>query len=142
VGLYEQAAQCSLGICADQIDALDPLGQLNLLSARLAQVGLTSRQSRAADLIGMVRAFETALRTGYRPNSVYTCPVYLALAHDPKKDQQANEIGFEKRVAGWRRWAPSLAVWRSPGNHMTMLRRPHVSALSDWLLSILRSTES
>ena len=85
----------------------------------------------------MVRTFETALRTRYRPQNVYPDPVRLVLAHDPKKDQLANEKSFEITIAGWRRWAPNLTVWHSPGNHMTLLHQPHVTALSDWLSSIL-----
>jgi arthrofactin-type cyclic lipopeptide synthetase C len=43
---------------------------------------------------------------------------------------------------GCRRWAPNLTVWRSPGNHMTLLRQPNVTALSNWLSSIFSPTES
>ncbi|HKX33001.1 MAG TPA: alpha/beta fold hydrolase, partial [Blastocatellia bacterium] len=137
VDLYEQAAQCSLEIAPNQMDALGPLDQLELLSERLRRAGLLPRRSRSSDLIGMVRTFEVALRIGYRPAESYPDPVGLALAPDPKKDQQANELEFESRIAGWRRWAPNLTVWRSPGNHMTQLRQPHVTALTGWLLSML-----
>ncbi len=142
IALYEEIAQRPLEICAEQIEALDPLGQLELLSERLAQVGLLPRKTQAVDLIGTVRTFETALRTRYRPENVYPYPVWLALANDPEKDQQANEEDFERRAAGWRHWAPDLKVWRSPGSHVTMLRKPHVAALSDWLLSMLSTRES
>jgi hypothetical protein len=142
VDLYEQIAQRSLEISADQIGALDPDGQLKLLAERLAQVGLTPGRTRAADLIGTARTFEAALRTGYRPENVYPYPVWLALANDPKKDQRANEENFESRAAGWRRWAPELIVWRSRGSHMTMLGKPDVVALADWLITMLSTTES
>jgi thioesterase domain-containing protein len=68
---------------------------------------------------------------------MYQGPVRLVLAPDPKKDRQTNETSFESRVAAWRRWAPDMAVWRSPGNHMTLLRPPHVVPLSDWLSPVL-----
>jgi thioesterase domain-containing protein len=135
-------AQRSLEISADQIDALDPDGQLELLSERLVTAELIPRGARAADLIGTVRTFESALRTRYCPADVYPYPVWLALAKDPRKDQQANEESFDSRAAGWRSWAPNLKVWRSPGSHATMLRKPHVAALADWLLSMLSTTES
>jgi thioesterase domain-containing protein/aryl carrier-like protein len=142
IELCEQAVQRSFNLCADQFDALDPRGQLDLLFERMKEAGLMPRQSRSSDLIGMTRTFETALRTHYYPENVYPDTVWLALAHDPKKDLQANEKSFESVVTGWRRWAPDLAIWRSSGNHMTMLRQPHVTELSNWLLSKMSPAES
>jgi thioesterase domain-containing protein len=133
--LYEQAAQRSLEIRPDQIEALDPLSQLDLLSERLAQAGLMPQRSRSADLLGMVRTFEAGLRTHYCPRNIYPDPVRLVLASDPKNGREANEKSFESRGAGWRRWAPNLTIWHSPGNHMTLLRQPHVAVLSEWLTS-------
>jgi thioesterase domain-containing protein len=66
----------------------------------------------------------------------------MAMASEPKNDQQSKDGDFESRVAGWRRWAPELKVWQSPGTHMTMLGKPHVAALADWLSSMLSMTES
>jgi thioesterase domain-containing protein/aryl carrier-like protein len=142
IDCYEEIAQRSLNIRVDQIDALDPVGQLKLLSERLVRAELMPRGTRADDLKGTVRAFEAALRTRYRPEKVYRSPVFLALANDPKKDQQANEEYFDSRTAGWRRWAPDLKVWRSPGAHMSMLGKPHVAALADWLSSMLSMAKS
>ncbi|HKX28039.1 MAG TPA: hypothetical protein VJ302_10125 [Blastocatellia bacterium] len=62
----------------------------------------------------MVRAFETALRTPYRPTTVYLDPVGLVLMPDPKKDSQANEKSFESVIGGWSRWTRNLTVWQSP----------------------------
>jgi arthrofactin-type cyclic lipopeptide synthetase C len=140
VTLYEQAAQRSLNIHPDQIDALHPAAQLNLLVECLVRVGLMPQGSRSADLMGTVRTFETALRTRYRPQNIYMDPVRLVLVDDPGKDKEANERSLESIEAGWKRWAPNLTVWRSPGNHMTMLRQPHIAVLSDWLLSTLPPT--
>jgi thioesterase domain-containing protein len=140
VDLYEQAAQHSLEIDANRIDALDPRGQLDLLSGRLVHAGLLPPAARPSDLIGIVRTFEAALRARYSPSSVYLEPVRLVLALDPKKDPAANEKSFEETVSGWSRWAPNLTVWHSPGNHMTLLRRPHVEALSEWLSTCLLSS--
>jgi thioesterase domain-containing protein len=138
VDLFEQAAERSLGIAADRIEALDPVEQLNLLSRRLAQAGLMPRRLQALDLVGMVRTFETSLRTRHRPRQVYRGQVSLVFSSDPKKDQAANEQSFESTTAGWKRWAPNLAVWHGPGNHMTMLRQPQAAELSKWLRSRLQ----
>jgi syringomycin synthetase protein SyrE len=142
VELYEQIAEHSLEIGAEQLEALDQCGQLELLAERLVWAELRPRGMQAADLIGTVRTFEATLRTRYRPEKVYRYPVWLVLANDPKKDQQVNEEDFARVAAGWRRWAPDLKVWRSPGSHMTMLSKPHVRALADWLSSMLSTIDS
>ena len=142
VNLYEQFEYGSLNICTDQMEALDPIGQLELLCERLVRSGLIPRETQAVDLVGIVRTFETALRTRYCPEKIYPYPVLLALANDTKKDQRANQESFENRVASWSSWSTNLKVWRSPGTHMTMLRKPHIVALADWLSSMLYTIES
>jgi arthrofactin-type cyclic lipopeptide synthetase C len=137
IELYEQMAQRSLEIGPEQLEVLDPDGQLELLAERLVWAELMPRGTQVAELIGTVRTFEAGLRTRYRPEKVYRSPVWLALANDPKIDQQANEEEIARKAAGWRRWAPELKVWHSPGSHMTMLVKPDVVALTDWLLSLL-----
>jgi thioesterase domain-containing protein len=53
------------------------------------------------------------------------------------EDAKSDEAAFEEAISRWRRWAPALAVWRSSGNHMTMLRKPNVIALAERLSSLL-----
>jgi arthrofactin-type cyclic lipopeptide synthetase C len=133
VGLCEQSAQRSLEIDAQEIDRRDPGEQLELLSQRLSKVGLMPPRSRSTDLLGMVRTFERGLRTSYHPTGSYPDPVVLVMAEDAKYDEAA----FEEAMSRWARWAPKLTVWRSPGNHMTMLRKPNVIALAERLSSRL-----
>jgi arthrofactin-type cyclic lipopeptide synthetase C len=142
VELYEQIAQDSLEISAEQLGALDPEGQLDLLYERLVSEGVMPGGMQGSFLVGTVRTFEAALRTSYRPEKkVYRYPVWLALAQDPKKDRQTNDKNFESRSAGWRRCAPELKVCRSPGSKMTMLVQPNVTILTDWMLSLLATAE-
>jgi amino acid adenylation domain-containing protein len=140
VDLYEQSAGRPLGISAADIEALDPDAQWCLLSASLMRVGLMPQRSHPADLIGVARTFETALRARYIPASVYHGPVQLVLAKDPRKDAADAEQYFESRLSGWKRWLSNITVFRSEGNHMTLLRPPHSSALADWVLSIVPVT--
>ncbi|HKX33394.1 MAG TPA: amino acid adenylation domain-containing protein [Blastocatellia bacterium] len=141
INLYEQAAGRSLEIDLDRMEVLDPPGQLDLLFDRLVWAELMPRQSRATDLAGMVRTFETSLRTRYRPRNVYPDPVSLVLSCDPKKDGAANERASVGTVARWKHWAPNLTVWYGPGNHLTMLRQPHVAVVGEWLQSRLQQAK-
>ena len=82
--------------------------------------------------------FAAALRTSYKPEEPYPGPVRMALVNDPKLDDEANRRQYEKNIEGWRHWAPGVMPWHGPGNHMTILKSPHVDTLADWLSRELR----
>ena len=50
---------------------------------------------------------------------------WLAAAGIQKKHKET--------TAGWQRFAPELVTWCGPGNHMTILKAPHIETLADWL---------
>jgi thioesterase domain-containing protein len=101
------------------------------------RVGLMPKRSHPADLVGVARTFEAALRAPYIPERVYPGPVQLVLATDSRKDAADAEQDFENRLSGWKRWLSNVTILRSTGNHMTLLRQPHSSALADWVLAVL-----
>ncbi|WP_354359732.1 amino acid adenylation domain-containing protein, partial [Variovorax boronicumulans] len=115
--------------------ALDRLNFAELLDAlhRLfVQLDLMPPRSRAEALRGSLATFATACRTAYRPDLTYTGPVHLALVDDTRLDRDANEAQFLQCRQGWEHLAPDLHTWHGPGNHMTVLQRPHVQALMAW----------
>jgi thioesterase domain-containing protein len=138
VSLLEQIVEHPLGIDMTDFEALDARRQLELLHERLVQARLMPPRSRADALLGPVRVFEAALRTQYTPGAVYDAPVHLVLASDASLNHPAAEQKFLENVSAWRRFAPELVSWRSPGNHMTVLKPPSVDALADWLRSGLQ----
>jgi hypothetical protein len=82
----------------------------------------------------MIRTFGAALRTSYRPQQIYTDPLFLVLVNDKELDQQANRHQHQDVVAGWKQWAPNLTYWLGPGNHITVLNQPHVQVFAKrWL---------
>ena len=87
----------------------------------------------------MLRTFEAALRTSYRPEAVYPGRVHLLLLPDIGLDDEAQETQFAECLRGWRKWASDLDVWRRPGNHMTALKPPHVEAVADWVRNRLEA---
>jgi thioesterase domain-containing protein len=56
----------------------------------------------------------------------------LVLADDPSLDTAADQSAKQKTIEGWRRYAPNLAVWHGPGNHLTILKAPYVQDLAQW----------
>jgi thioesterase domain-containing protein len=138
VELFEQSAERSLDIVAKELAALDEPAQLELLHQRLVGVGLLPRRSTPEVLRGVLRTFTANLQTAYVPSKEYAGPASLVLVRDPKDDEATAQRIHETTARGWRRFARELVVWRSPGNHMTVLEAPHVAALADRLGAILR----
>jgi thioesterase domain-containing protein len=122
----------SLGVPPQCLEQADEAGQWRLLHDGMKRIGLMPARSKPADVAGLVRTYGTALRTAYRPLRAYQGPVRLAWASDDALDELANMRAHLKACTQWRRFAPQLSSWRSPGNHYTMLKRPHVAALAEW----------
>lgn len=133
VGVLELAAGKSLGIDGAARELLDARGSLQLLHEGCVRVGLLPRGSRPDALRGVLRVFSTALRTGYRPQRAYPDPVRLVLVSDPRREPEAERCQHDQTLAAWRRWAPKLTSCHGPGNHVAVLKPPHVQALADGL---------
>jgi thioesterase domain-containing protein len=127
---FELSAERSLDITPAQVEALDETGRLRLLHERLVAFGMMPRRSTADVLRGPYWAFSTCLRTTYEPSGKYADAMRLVLVPSTKRDDDANRAHFAESAAGWRRWAPALVCTQGAGNHMTMLKTPHVAALA------------
>jgi thioesterase domain-containing protein/acyl carrier protein len=137
VDLSEQRAECSLNLTADDFDDLDYAAQLKLLHERFVAVRMVPPRSTPEVLCGMVRTFATNLRTTYVPSATYPGSVRLVLVRDAKDDESSCRKKHKDTAAGWQRFAPELMTWRGPGNHMTVLKPPHVAELVAWLRASL-----
>jgi thioesterase domain-containing protein len=104
--------------------------QMRLLHERFVIEGLLPKRSTAELLRGPLRAFSMALRTSYIPRQAYCGQVRLLLADDDQDDESFNMRRHLGIVQGWRQWAPNLVYKHSPGNHMTMLKPPHVYSVA------------
>ncbi|MFB6850836.1 alpha/beta fold hydrolase, partial [Streptomyces sp. NPDC056373] len=126
--LYERRAGGPLGILPEDLEGLDEPAQIQLLHAKLVPHGLAPARSTPEDLAGVVRTFAAARRASYRPGEGYEGPVALFLAEDDLEAAQGS--GGTGLHTGWRQWLPDMTVHVVPGNHVTMLRAPHVDRLA------------
>jgi arthrofactin-type cyclic lipopeptide synthetase C len=131
---FEELLERPLGIGRSDLD-LPEAAQRELLHGCLVREGLLPRRSQAEALRGPLRTFATSLRTTYKPDHPYFGSARLLPVNCKKLDQGANRRNREHLTAGWKRWAPDLACLRVPGNHMTVLRQPHVLVISKMLTS-------
>ena len=61
---------------------------------------------------------------------MYLGKVHLVLASDVNLDGDANKMKYMDCIKGWQRFTPNLVPWRASGNHITVLKTPHVTELS------------
>lgn len=59
----------------------------------------------------------------------------LVLVDDPEKDEATNKTYHQNAIIGWQQWAPNLVALKGPGNHMAVLKSPHVNTLVQQLNS-------
>jgi thioesterase domain-containing protein len=135
VDILEMSSETSLGIDMPQFETLTETEQLRVLHQNMIRTGMMPRNSRTASLSGLVTAFGAALRTTYRPRQQYPEQLNLILVSDRDLDEEANRRARQETVAGGKQWAPNLACFAAPGNHMTVLKRPHVQAIAKWWLT-------
>jgi hypothetical protein len=140
--VLELAAERSLGIDAAMLEPLSDTDRLRLVHARMVEVGLVPRRSRPESLRGSLRAFGTCLRAHYEPRRMLGENVHFVLVADSRLDDVSNQRRHDRACAEWKRFVPDLAHWRGPGNHMTILRDPHVRQLADWWLTTVQTTVS
>lgn len=135
----ELASEKPLGVGRDALCMADPAQWLAMAHAGAVRTGIMPARSRPESLRGCLRTFGTALRTSYRPRADYTGPVRLVLIPDLRLDAAANQRQYQRMEEGWRRHAPQLSCWMGPGNHMTILKPPHVDQLARWWLAGLHA---
>jgi hypothetical protein len=128
--IFEHILGYPLGVGRSDLEIRNEAAQRKLLHDRLLSEGLVSRHSDPDILRGPLLTFATSLRTQYRPAGPYMGPVQLVLVDDPDLDEDANRHIHEHLVKGWKQWAPNLIYIHAPGNHMTVLKPPHVKMLA------------
>jgi thioesterase domain-containing protein len=129
VEVFEETLERSLDISAEQAESLDEAGRLGLLHERLVRFGVLPRQSRPDVMRGPLHVYSTCLRTTYTPEASYDGPARLVLVADPRLGEAENMQHFLRTIEGWKRWVPRLASSIAPGNHMTVLKKPHVNSI-------------
>jgi thioesterase domain-containing protein len=123
----ELAAERVLGVDHAVLEASDAR-RLEMVHAGAVRVGLLPARSSPQTLAGSFRTFGAALRSAYTPSSVYPGPVRLAFAQRVREGREALRFS----TYAWQKYLPNSTSWQGPGNHMTILKPPHVQDLADW----------
>ncbi|WP_318841837.1 non-ribosomal peptide synthetase, partial [Dickeya dadantii] len=111
----------ALDLTEPELATLTQPQRLVCLHQRLIACGVLSASSRAQDLTAIFRVFAANLRTGYQPTSLPDVTPSLILAEDAEAD----------RMTGWQTLIPAIQLQRGAGNHIQLLKAPHVAFLAD-----------
>jgi thioesterase domain-containing protein len=107
-----------------------PARQRQILRQLMVDCGLLPIESATGDLYRLLQILGIGLRTRYIPQRAYPGTIHLVLA-DERRGPQENLAKSETTAIRWQRWGSGVVECHSPGNHMTMLKLPHVLNLAD-----------
>jgi amino acid adenylation domain-containing protein len=123
VRILELAAGAPLGIARDVLDRLDEPAQVELICARMKQVGLLPPGARVADVEPGIAMFRRQCAIRYRPKPPFGG---LALLLRAMPDDLADRVDVE----AWRQVEPGLcAIDIAGSDHLSILKSPHVEAV-------------
>ena len=140
VEIFELNLSKSLRLKAADFDGLNDERQLKLLLARLVDARLMPSGTPVSILRGIVRVFDTNLNTDYQPEGQYLGPVHL-VAVPQDTPEGGRQYDPDDLLARWRRFAPDVRFLDGPGNHMTLLQRPHIDAVTAWVQPLLKDVK-
>jgi len=129
VALYEMGYDCALDISAELLDRYDQRQQLALLLTRLVSCGILPAQTQPQVIEGVVRLFEANFNTKYVPGSINDGKLELVYAADSMNPAVSPVEHATVRASAWARHSKEIRSVLLPGNHMTLLRAPHVADL-------------
>jgi amino acid adenylation domain-containing protein/FkbM family methyltransferase len=119
-----------LGIKRSDLESRTEAAQRQLLHQSMVAANLMPARSTAELLQGPLRTFAASIRAHYKPEKTYPGPLKLVLVDDPRQDESFNRRYHQQLISDWKRFAPNLSPTHGPGNHLTMLKEPHVQELA------------
>jgi amino acid adenylation domain-containing protein len=130
----------------ESLASLDWSDQLDMFAQSLIDAKILSADADRCEVRGLVGVYKTQAQLRYRPESPYP-PVDLVLlrAAEPLADfvDGIPESMKNDDTWGWRDYGQSgVQVETVPGDHLTMMTKPHCEAVAECLNTILSSREN
>src|SRR3569833_1950657 len=132
IELLEMDHGCCLSLGRDTLSRLDEDSQVERLLAGMITAGVLPQRTPLCKLQAMLRVFTANVRAGYEPLTPYGGPVLLLNAHAVTAASATGRpiMPLAEKVERWRRHSPGLEAHMLEGNHMSVLKQPHVSQLA------------
>ena len=113
----------SLGLQRDRLPAMTPRQRLEALHRAVISTGIMPERTPLDALRRLLKVLAANLRSGYCPAQWPQAPLSLVVAADADAETAQR----------WQQCHPRITLTRSQGNHVQMLKSPHVAALCDLL---------
>lgn len=135
IRVLELSIDRPLGIHKAKLEELDATAQIRELLKAMQEAKLLPRSAGPEHLRNMVRVFSRCLNTVYVPGCApIAAHLFQAQEQLPLHEEDDDDISNEEAARRWGRYFECIRVWPSPGNHITLLRRPNI----DFVVSRLR----
>lgn len=120
VNVYGMMLGKPLPLTQEQLAPMDRKTRTEHLFQALSDVGIMPLGSSSAQMYTIINAMVTSHNTKYSPTDKFhgTLTYFCAQENPPEVSQ--------RNLAHWQTLAGQVTVHHVPGNHMTMLTRPHV----------------
>jgi len=134
----EQLLGKNLGVSIEVLKHLSSSEQLNYLHEQLKMANWLPPFASIKQLRGLLQVFKANSQTHYVPQEVYSTPISLFCADEILSDERLSEEIRPEPTWGWQPFtAEPVEVHVIPGNHFTMMTKPHVKVLAERLVSCL-----
>jgi thioesterase domain-containing protein len=144
VQMFEQYYDKSLNLSRDQLSALSPDRQVEVLFARLQQLGLQPLSADSGQIRGLFQVCQANAMAKYQraPEDVMPVPVVLFRPVD-RASRKGSSQDSPHHCLGWSEFSDGLVdVYEVPGDHRSMMVDPNVQHLAERLTAVLAQTRS
>lgn len=135
-----------LGITEEVLQRFSPEEQFNQLREQLVKFDLLSATGSESQLRGFVNVFKASHQSGscYFPQEAINAPIIVFRAAEMTAEAASNEHPLRReQTYGWDKLSTlPVTVVEIPGNHYTMMAKPHVSILAQELEARLKGLET
>ncbi|USJ00461.1 amino acid adenylation domain-containing protein [Xanthomonas prunicola] len=129
-----------LGIDRQTLHRLDQEALLQALHRLMVEHGLMPSRSQPDAVRGSLTTFAQCCRTAYVPARPYPGTLHLVLVADTRLQPEQQAAERLRLRQAWAAHAADLHPWHGPGNHMTVLAKPHSQTLARWWISSVRDS--
>jgi amino acid adenylation domain-containing protein len=134
IGILEQSSGQSLDLVATELEPLNEAEQMTRLLQGMIKAGLMHRSSKQHAIRGMLRVFAANLNTSYIPTTPFSGKVVLVSGEKTSAhNYDDQQITFADPIESWQAHVPQLTVVDVLANHMTILDRPHIDMVIQYL---------
>ncbi|HET7866039.1 MAG TPA: hypothetical protein VFL86_16695, partial [Burkholderiaceae bacterium] len=114
------------------LDTLTHEDLVDELHSLMTGLGILPKRAHRDVVHHSLVGFSRCVRIRYCAGRLYAGRVHLVQVPNARLEPLEDTQRRAQAVNQWRQAAPDLVAWQGPGNHMTVLNRPHVSVLAHW----------